>query len=72
LKAKILIFLISSTLNDNDEIIEEGTFGPISLNPVATSVNPNTSQGKNIDMCNTSTKISKDNFKKGKQESNTK
>ena len=66
---KILFFSICSPSNDNDEIIEEGIFGPISLNPVATSVKPNKCQVKSIDMCNTSTKISKDNFKKGKQES---
>ena len=65
----MLFFSICSPSNDNDEIIEEGIFGPISLIPVATSVNPNESQRKSIDKCNTSTKISKDNFKKGKQES---
>ena len=69
MKLKSIIFSIYSPSNDNDEIIEEGIFGPISLNPVSTSVNPNKGQGKRIDMCNTSTKISKDNFKKRKQES---
>ena len=71
MKVKNIIFSIHSPSNGNDEIIEEGIFGPISLNPVATSVNPNESHPIGIDMCNTSTKISKDNCKIGKQESQT-